>query len=198
VDINKVLENLRKNNMNAVFAENRDRAKELVKEMLFVDASITTGGSVTLDQCGITKMIRENRYRLIERADKAAMFSADFMLTGTNAITEDGKLYNVDGASNRVACLCHGPKKVIVVAGINKIVKDIEQAVLRVKHIAAPKNCMRLSRNTPCAHTGKCISDDINKTCDSADMICCNYVISAKQREKGRITVIIVNEELGY
>ncbi|HPL08929.1 MAG TPA: lactate utilization protein [Clostridia bacterium] len=198
MDINKVLDNLRKNNMNAVFAENRDCARELVKEMLFEDASITTGGSVTLDQCGITKMIREDRYRLVERGDKAAMFSADFILSGTNAITEDGKLYNVDGYSNRVACICHGPKKVIIVAGVNKIVKDIQQAVLRVKHIAAPKNCIRLSRNTPCAHTGKCISDDINKTCDSADMICCNYVISAKQREKGRITVIIVNEELGY
>ncbi len=198
MDINRVMDNLRKNNMQAVFVENTSQAREAVSGMLFENASIVTGGSITLNQCGITDMIQKGGYRIADRSDKAAMFCADIMLCSTNALTEDGILYNVDGASNRVACLCHGPKKVIIVAGINKIVKDIEQAALRIKHIAAPKNCVRLYRNTPCAKTGKCISDDINKGCDSPDRICCNYVISAKQREAGRITVIIINEELGY
>jgi L-lactate utilization protein LutB len=198
MDIRRVMDNLYKNNMQAIFVESKDQARKTVKELLYTNASISTGGSVTLDQCGITEMIQEGEYRICERTDKAAMFNADIMLCSTNAITEDGILYNVDGASNRVACLCYGPKKVIIVTGINKVVKDIEQAALRVKHVAAPKNCARLKRNTPCVRTGKCISDDINKGCDSADRICCNYLVSAKQREAGRITVIIVNEELGY
>ena len=198
MDIKRVLDNLRKNNMDAVYVEHREHAKKIVKEMINKDALIVTGGSITLDACGITDMINDEGYNIADKADKSAMFSSDFMLSSTNAITEDGILYNVDGASNRVACICPGPKKIIIVAGINKIVKNFEQAILRVKHIAAPKNCIRLNRDTPCAYTGKCISDDINKGCSSRDRICCNFVVSAKQREKGRITVIIVNEELGY
>ncbi|HOD93338.1 MAG TPA: lactate utilization protein [Clostridia bacterium] len=198
MDINNVISNLNKNNMQAVYVEDRSQAIELVKEMLFKNASIVTGGSVTLSECGITQMLSDEGYNILDRSDKSAMFNADFLLSSTNALTEDGILYNVDGASNRVACLCYGPKKVIIIAGINKVVKNIEQAVLRVKHIAAPKNCVRLNRKTPCAHTGRCISDDINIGCASPDRICCNYVITAMQRDKGRITVIIVNEELGY
>jgi L-lactate utilization protein LutB len=198
INIEILLDNLVKNNMYAVFVEDREHARLEVERLIRKGSSIAFGGSVTLNECGITHMMENGDYVICDRSDKTAFFNADYMLTSANAITQDGILYNVDGASNRVAGICYGPKKVIVVAGINKLVKDIDQAVLRLKHISAPKNCVRLNRNTPCARTGKCISDDINKGCDSADRICCNYLISAKQREKDRISVIIVNEELGF
>jgi len=198
INIEILLDNLVKNNMYAVFVEDREHARLEVERLIRKGSSIAFGGSVTLNECGITHMMENGDYVICDRSDKTAFFNADYMLTSANAITQDGILYNVDGASNRVAGICYGPKKVIVVAGINKLVKDIDQVVLRLKHISAPKNCVRLNRNTPCARTGKCISDDINKGCDSADRICCNYLISAKQREKDRISVIIVNEELGF
>jgi len=198
LNIEILLNNLNKNNMLAVFVEDREHARLEVERLIKKGSSIAFGGSVTLNQCEITQMIEKGDYVICDRSDKAAFFNSDYMLTSVNAITQDGILYNVDGASNRIAGICYGPKKVVVVAGINKLVKDIDHAVLRVKHISAPKNCVRLNRNTPCARTGKCISDDINKGCDSVDRICCNYLISAKQREEDRISVIIVNEELGF
>lgn len=198
MDTNLVLHNLQKNNIQAFIVKDREQAKDKVENMIKPGATVVFGGSITLEQCGITQMVKKGDYITVDTSDKASMFSADYMLCSANAITQDGLIYNVDGASNRVACICNGPKKVIIVAGINKIVSDLEQAILRVKHIAAPKNCIRLKRNTPCSKTNRCISDDINKGCDSADRICCNYVVTAKQREKDRITVIIVEEELGY
>lgn len=198
MDTNLVLHNLQKNNIQAFIVKDREQARSKVENMIKPGATVVFGGSITLEQCGIIQMVKKGDYITVDTSDKASMFSADYMLCSANAITQDGLIYNVDGASNRVACICNGPKKVIIVAGINKIVSDLEQAILRVKHIAAPKNCIRLKRNTPCSKTNRCISDDINKGCDSADRICCNYVVTAKQREKDRITVIIVEEELGY
>ena len=110
----------------------------------------------------------------------------------SNAVTEEGELYNVDGNSNRVAALAYGPDSVIVVAGCNKIVPDIAAAVERVKKIAAPVNATRLHCSTPCAKTGECMN------CHSDGRICCNYLVSAQQRHQDRIKVILVGEELGY
>ena len=111
---------------------------------------------------------------------------------------------NVDGFSNRISSIAFGPKKVIMIVGVNKIVKDVKEGLLRVKKIAAPKNCVRLKLDNPCVKLGKCVSlfksddPDMCDGCDKETRICCNYLISAKQREKGRITVVFVNEELGY
>ena len=130
-------------------------------------------------------------------------FFSDVYLMSANAITENGELYNVDGNSNRVAALLYGPRRVIVIAGINKIVPDLPAAIARVKTIAAPKNCVRLSCDTPCFHTGECISlsrpDSLMADgCDSNDRVCCNYVVTTKQRKPGRIHVLLVNETLGF
>ena len=124
---------------------------------------------------------------------------ADAYITSSNAITEDGRLFNVDGNGNRIAALCFGPKSVIVIAGKNKIVKTIEEAQLRVKTVAAPKNCQRLSCNTYCSKTGSCAAkDEPFGGCDSKDRICSTYVVTSYQRNAGRIKVIIVDENLGY
>ena len=118
-------------------------------------------------------------------------------------ITENGELYNVDGNSNRVACIVYGPRQVIMVVGVNKIVKNIDEAVMRVKTNCAPKNTKRLDCQTPCNKTGECISlmqdnSEICAGCGSDGRVCCNYVITARQRHKDRIKVIIVNEDLGF
>lgn len=130
-------------------------------------------------------------------------FRADTFFMSTNALTENGELYNVDGNSNRVAALLYGPKSVIVVCGINKIVKNIDEAIKRVKTIAAPQNTIRLGIETPCGKTGECVSlrkenPELCDGCHSDTRICCNYVVSAQQRHIDRIKVIIIGEEYGY
>ncbi|MBR0141001.1 MAG: LUD domain-containing protein, partial [Ruminococcus sp.] len=129
--------------------------------------------------------------------------SADVFISSANAITEHGVVYNVDGNSNRIAAIAFGPKSVIIIAGYNKIVANLEEAEIRVKKEAAPPNCVRLNCDTYCAEKGECVS--MNKSgrqiydgCGGDGRICCNYLISAHQRHKGRIKVIIVGEELGY
>ena len=121
----------------------------------------------------------------------------------SNALTLKGELYNVDGNSNRVAALLYGPESVIVVCGVNKIVENIDEAVKRVKTIAAPKNTVRLHTGSYCENRGECMSLENEGSfmcdgCKGAGRICCNYVVSAQQRHKDRIKVVIVDENLGY
>ena len=134
---------------------------------------------------------REKLYREV--------FSSDVFLTGTNAVTEHGELYNVDGNGNRVAAMLFGPKKVLVFAGCNKIVRDIDDAAKRVKSCATPANAMRLNLDTPCTH-GACPGTDgeLCAGCRSENRICAMYTVLARQRVKGRIHVILIGEEVGY
>lgn len=212
--IEKTMEALRRNNMKAFFVNTADEARELVASMLTKGCTVTHGGSETLKQTGITGLISGGDYEYLDRGAPGLTreqveeiyrrsFFADVYLTSANAITENGELYNVDGNSNRVAAIAYGPASVVVVAGYNKIVPDIRAAVERVKTVAAPKNTVRLSCKTPCAASGECISlkKEDSVACDgcrSEGRICCNYLVSAQQRKKDRIKVIIVGEELGY
>ena len=202
------------NNMNAYAVEAKEEAMELLKNLLKEQSTVAVGGSVTLDQVGVISLLRNGNYNFIDRYEKDISreevekrfrlgLLSDYFIMSSNAITEDGCLYNVDGNGNRVAALCYGPENVIVIAGKNKIVKDIKEAQTRVKTIATPKNCQRLGINSYCSNTGKCMSltSDNPELCDGChadSRICCTYVISAMQRKKGRITVILINEELGY
>ena len=212
--INKTLEALRKNNMQAYFCKNSEEVLELVRSLIKKGDTVTHGGSVTLAQTGIKKLISNGDYNYLDRSAAGLTreqveeiyikaFTSDVYLTSANAITESGELYNVDGNSNRVAAILYGPKSVIVIAGYNKIVHDINEAVERIKCTAAPQNTVRLKCDTYCAETGKCVSLEKDGSlmpdgCRSAERICCNYVVSAMQRKKDRIKVIIVGEELGY
>ena len=212
--INSTMEALRKNNMQAYYVENSAKAKELVQSLMEKGSTVTHGGSMTLKQTGINELLKSGDYNYLDRSAEGLTreqveeiyrksFFADTYLTSANAVTEKGELYNVDGNSNRVAAILYGPKSVIVVVGVNKIVPDIRAAVERVKKVAAPKNTVRLSCKTPCAATGECISlkqpDSVAcDGCKSEGRVCCNYVVSAQQRKKDRIKVIIVGEELGY
>lgn len=214
MNIEKTVNALKENGMNVVFVNTAEQARQEVKKLLNKGSTTASGGSVTLKETGIYDLITCEDYNYIDRfkakteEEKAEMFSkiskCDYYFCSANAITENGELVNVDGFSNRVSALCFGPKNVIVVAGKNKLVKDVKEGFLRIKKIAAPKNCVRLNKNTPCAKTGKCISlsetelPDICGGCKSPDRICRNYVVCGPQAVKGRITVIICMEDLGY
>ena len=203
---------LENNNMTAYTVKTKEEAADIVRSLLKKGDVIASGGSVTLNQCGITDIIKSPDYIYLDRnsvaPDKTAeifrkSFSADVYLCSSNAITENGELYNVDGNSNRVAAIAYGPKSVIIIAGYNKIVRNIEEASNRVKKTAAPANTVRLQCDTYCSKSGECAaftkeSQDITSGCSSDERICCNFLISAKQRHKGKIKVILVAENLGF
>lgn len=213
MNILKTVENLKKNNMETFVVKNREEARALALSMIPEGSVCASGGSVTLKECGVIDAIKEGAYTYLDRSapgltdeerDELMLRAqrCDVYLSSSNAVTEDGELYNVDGNSNRVSNLLYGPQKVIFVVGMNKIVKDLDEAVVRVKTIAAPLNCKRLNCDTPCAKTGKCISlmqgGNMPKGCNSDGRICVNFTIMARQRKKDRVKIILVEEELGY
>ena len=211
--VETTLKNLKRNNMEAYFVENAEQARDLVKTLIKQGDTVSCGGSVTLKQTGVYDIISSENYNFLDRtACKTPeeveeiyreTFRADAFFTSANAVTEQGELYNVDGNSNRVAAILYGPKSVVCVCGINKIVKDVDEAVLRVKTKAAPPNTVRLGIKTPCAETGSCVSlkkdePGMCEGCHGSGRICCNYVVCAQQRHINRIKVIIIGEEYGY
>lgn len=207
--LERTVKALQANRMDACWVKTKAEALAKVREMLPKGAVIASGGSMTLDECGITEMLRAGDYDYLDRAavkpeEIPALyrrsFSADCYLMSSNAVTEQGELYNVDGNGNRVAALIYGPDSVIVVAGANKIVPDIPAAVRRVRCLAAPVNAMRLHQDTPCTKTGICagIKGELAAGCRAEQRICCSYVVSGFQRRPNRIHVILVAENLGY
>ncbi len=233
--ISRTIENLKKNNMPAFYTPTKETALALLSSMLVEGETIGVGGSVTLAQIGAMDLVKNGKYRFIDRNSTAltedearrrrerglptdtaatpeekkerqrAALTADTFIMSSNAITEGGCLYNVDGNGNRVSALIFGPKRVIVIAGFNKIVPDLASAVVRVKKIACPANTVRLDTGSFCEKNGHCIKD----FCDPRELmalpaglcgesICSNSVVSGFQRVKDRIHVIIVGEELGY
>ncbi len=212
MNIEKTLENLRKNNMAAYFAETKEDALKLVESLIGKGETVSVGGSVTLNEVGVLSLLRNGDYDFLDRYKEGLSrdevteifrksFFADSYLTSTNALTEEGELYNVDGNSNRVSAMLFGPKSVIVVAGKNKIVENLKEAEKRVKTVAAPKNVKRLAMKTYCSEKGVCMGAEDEKLCagcQSEDRICASYTVMSRQRIKDRVKVIIVNEELGY
>ena len=211
--INKVGEGLKKNNMEFYYAPTKNDVCPIVESLMKDGDIVTHGGSVSLNECGLSELLNSGKYIYLDRSKASTpeeavkiyrqAFSANVFLSSANAITEDGVLYNVDGNSNRIAAIAYGPKSVIIIAGYNKIVRDLNEAEIRVKREAAPPNCVRLDCPTYCKEKGECVSlskadRQISDGCGGDGRICCNYLISAQQRHKGRIKVIIVGEELGY
>ena len=213
--IEKLFKNLQKNKMQPIFAETKQDALNIVKDMLFDGAVITWGGSMSVIECGIDKLLEDPKYNFMNRSREGitpaeqqecfkASIGADFFFCSANAVTENGELLNVDGFSNRISAIAFGPKKVIMVVGKNKIVKDLNEAFLRVKKVAAPKNCVRLGIDNPCAKLGYCVSFLNNDNpaftdgCRNPRRICVNYLISGPQRDNGRLNVILCDEDLGY
>ena len=198
IKIGTIIENLEKRNMKGYYCQDAGEAKELALSLIGEDDVVAWGGSVTVDQIGIRSELKN----VIDRdaappedfikVRRDALLS-DVFLTSTNAITMDGELVNIDGMGNRVAAMCFGPVKVIVIAGANKIVRDEEAAIARIKTDACPPNCVRLLKKTPCAATGKC------GDCKIPGQTICSYTVTTRfSAIPDRIHVILVNENLGF
>lgn len=197
-----IIRNMVARKMEGYYCPDRESARKKIMELIGTDKkTVTYGGSMTLDEIGIKETVEKSGHDLLKREqyttdeEKAECYGkqvmSDVYMMSTNAITLDGELVNIDGAGNRVACLIYGPKEVIVVAGMNKVVTNVEDGIHRVRNIAAPPNTVRLSCDTPCATTGRC-GNCLSNT------ICCHTVVTRASRIPGRIKVILVGEELGY
>ena len=197
-----VIKALEKRHMEGYYAATKEEACRIALSLIPEGSSVCWGGSISAQEIGLMDAVKNGNYVLLDR-DAAATpeerqqimrqgFSADVFLMGTNAISEDGQLVNIDGNGNRVAALVFGPKSVIVIAGMNKLTKTLEEAVGRARSIAAPMNAQRFQIETPCKHTGTCAD------CTSDDCICASMVITRKSMHHGRIKVILVGESLGF
>jgi len=199
---NDMVEILNKKHFNAIYAETAEDAKKLLLDMIPEKSSIAMGGSVTLGDMGLVEIFRSEKYNFFDRYNQPSYndmvevyrqsLLADYLVTSTNAITKNGELVNTDCSGNRVAGMIFGPKNVIIVAGVNKIVKNIDEAFERIKHIA-PINAKRIRHQTPCSQTGFCTD------CDARERIC-NFttIIHNGLKYKDRTTIIVVAEDLGY
>lgn len=195
----KVIKGLESRNMSGYYAEDREAALKLALSLIPEGSTATMGGGVSVAEIGLVKALKEGNYHFIDRNEyedkRAAMllaYDADVFLSSCNAITEDGVLVNIDGNANRVSAIAHGPKKLVLIVGMNKVCSDVDGAMKRARNVAAPINAQRFGLSTPCAKTGACLN------CKSPDTICCQFLITRFSRHAGRIHVILVNDTLGY
>jgi len=206
IKLNNLKENLEKNNFEVYLAGSLQEVRNIVMETLLPrikPASISWGGSMTFVASGLYEDLKENQtMKVLDTFDKdipadeslerrRQSLLVDLYITGTNAVTESGMLVNLDMIGNRIAALTFGPKEVILIIGRNKIVPDLEEAMDRVKDIAAPANAMRLDKKTPCVETASC------HECKSPDRICNTWTITQKSFPKGRVKIILLNEAAG-
>lgn len=197
---------LRKNGFEAIYVPNIEDAVSKILDIVPSNALVGLGGSVTLREMGLPELLRGRGNQVADHQDarqkgassekimniRRLHLNSDVFITSTNAVTVTGHLINIDGGGQRVAAMIFGPKKVIVVAGINKIVRDDDEGLWRVRNIAAPMNAKRLNRKTPCAVTGVC-SD-----CESDERICNVTTIIHRRPSNTDTTIILVGEKLGY
>ncbi len=198
--IDRCIKALEAHNIKGYKISTRAEMFEVLETLISTNSTVGFGGSMTLEQAGVIDWLRwKSDIELLDRSRvddpnecMRKCLLSDVFLCSSNAISEDGWLYNIDGRGNRVAAMIYGPKSVIVIVGMNKLVKTLDEAKNRARSIAAPANSMRLDRDTPCAKTGSCAD------CKSPDRICSNFVAIGPQLEKNRIKVLILEENLGY
>ena len=201
--VEKTIKALEKNCMKGYYVKSESELISLIDTLIKDDKIITSGGSMTLNETGVIAHLNEkykgifadrancNSPEEVEEVFRKAYIS-DSYFASTNAVTENGELYNIDGNGNRVSAMIFGPKQVILVVGTNKIVADINEAKTRLAKIACPANTVRLNCDTPCKVVGEC------QNCHSPARICCSYVTLAQQRKKDRIKVIFISGNYGY
>jgi len=207
VELQETLKNLRANGFDARIANNRAEAKKLILSAISKRAVVGAADSATVRQLGIIEELEKLGFGVLNpftrelTTDPAKtvtrdnisrqLFSCDVLLAGTNAVTTDGKLVNIDGVGNRVASMIFGPRKVFIIVGKNKIVRNVEEALHRIKNVIAPFHAKTKKLATPCAQTGKC-SD-----CSALRRICSVTTIMEKRPWRTDISVILVNEDIG-
>lgn len=201
--LDRVSENLRRRGFDAFWSRDKKEAKAKILDFIPEGAKIGIGGSISIRELGIIEDLENRGYTIVHHWKSELSPEVDFQirrdeimsdvfLASVNALTIDGVIVNTDGIGNRVAAMIFGPRKVILVAGINKIVKDLEDAIWRIKNVAAPINAHRLNLDTPCAKVGYCLN------CSSSVSICRVTTIIDYKPSKTDFIVVLVNEELGY
>lgn len=201
--VQKTISNLNRNNMAGYYAESISHLHDIIQNLLNEGETIGCGDSITLEQTGVFELVRRNNYKFLDK-HKAGLnrnekreiylqnFRADTFLTGINAVTIDGKLFNIDGNGSRIAPILYGPKQVIAVVSTNKIVNTVDEAIVRTRQQAAPLDAKRLGKDTPCTKLDRCID------CHHKQRICNDFVLITGQFEKDRIKVIFIEGEYGY
>ena len=196
-----VAEAMKKRGFEAYYVSTAEGAREKALELIPENSVVSWGGSMTIDEIGLKQAVIDRGCKVINR-DEAERpeermelmrkaLTCDVFLMSANAISEDGQLVNIDGNGNRVAALCFGPKEVIVVAGMNKVAGNLEEAYARARKFAAPVNAQRFNLATPCGKTGLCAD------CLSPECICSQMVVT-RRASGGRIKVILVGADLGF
>ncbi len=200
----EVIANLSRNGFAALWVETAQAAREQVLGIIPAGAAVGVGGSVTIRELNLLEDLRRRGHPVYDhwqdgltpediRTVKLKQITAPFFLTSTNAVTRDGRLVNIDNTGNRVAAMIFGPEHVIVVAGRNKIVATVDDALARIKSAVAPQNASRRKDKTPCAVTGRC------EDCSSPGRLCrVTTILDRKTRGVGTFTVILVGQDLGY
>jgi hypothetical protein len=197
------IKNLKKHRINGYFLANRKDLFPLLESFLFQDAVIGSGDSVTLEELKVFDFLRNGPYQFLDKfvpglskQEKKQLyrqnFMADIFFTGVNALTIDGKIFNIDGNGSRVAPMLYGPDKVIMIAGRNKMTKDLSEAVFRTRNIAAPLDADRLGKNTPCHTLRRCVD------CEHNERFCNDFVVIEGQFDENRMHIILIDEDLGY
>ena len=197
----KVADALNKRHFEAYYVSTKEDAVKKILEIIPSNHSVAWGGTMTMDQLGLKDKLSAAGYTLIDR-DKGATpeerekimheaLNCGSFIMSSNAITEDGQLFNIDGKGNRVAALIYGPQNVIIIAGMNKVVQDMDAAYDRVRGYAAPANAQRFDIDTPCKKIGECAD------CMSSGTICAQFVTTRFCKPQGRIKVVLIGEELG-
>ena len=197
----KVAEALTKRHFEAYYVSDKDAAVKKILEIIPKNHSVAWGGTMTMDQLGLKDKLKAAGYALIDRDTGSTpeerelimhkALSCGSFIMSSNAITEDRQLFNIDGKGNRVAALIYGPENVVIIAGMNKVVKNMDEAYARVRSYAAPANAQRFDIDTPCKKTGECFD------CMSASTICAQFVQTRICKPAGRIKVVLIGEELG-
>lgn len=200
----KTLENLKRRQFDAHYCETADEARNLALSLIPEGDSVAWGGSKTAEQIGLIQSVRAaGKFDVIDRdkattpGEKSALMrrglAADTFISGVNGLSSDGWIVNIDGTGNRVAATVYGPRNIIFVVGVNKLVDGgVEDAIERARNVAAPLNAQRFDIATPCKKTGRC-SD-----CLSPSTICSQFVLTRFCKPAGRIKVILIGEELGF
>ena len=194
-----VIKGLESRNMSGYYAKTKEEALEIALSLIPKNSKVTKGGSMSVAEIGLEEAMKNGNYNYMDR-DKATdkrlaelfAYDADVFLGSVNAMTNDGILVNIDGNSNRVSAYAYGPRKLVLIVGMNKVAGDIDEAMKRARNEAATINAGRFGLSTPCSKTGKCMN------CKSMDTICCNFLITRFERHKDRVHVILVNENLGF
>ncbi|MDD7685034.1 lactate utilization protein [Eubacterium pyruvativorans] len=194
-----VIKGLKSRNMTGYYAATKEEALKQVMDLIPEGSTVTMGGCMSAHEIGAVEALKAGNYNFIDRDEyedkREAMllaYDADVFLSSANAMTDDGILVNIDGNANRVSCIAQGPKKVVFIVSMNKVMSDLDSAMKRARNVAAPANAQRFNIDTPCKKTGKCFD------CKSPATICCQMLITRYSMHPGRINVVLVNDELGF